>query len=96
MKYSTLSLSYIDGHSHGDLLSRMVNDIDLIGDGLLQGFTHLFSGIATIIGTIAFMLYISVPIALIVIVLTPLSLVVATIIANKTYKYFSRTIGFTW
>lgn len=73
MKYSTLSLSYIDGHSHGDLLSRMVNDIDLIGDGLLQGFTHLFSGIATIIGTIAFMLYISVPIALIVIVLTPLS-----------------------
>ena len=86
MKYSTLSLSYIDGHSHGDLLSRMVNDIDLIGDGLLQGFTHLFSGIATIIGTIAFMLYISVPIALIVIVLTPLSLVVATIIANKTYQ----------
>ena len=93
MKYSTLSLSYIDGHSHGDLLSRMVNDIDLIGDGLLQGFTHLFSGIATIIGTIAFMLYISVPIALIVIVLTPLSLVVATIIANKTYKYFQEQLA---
>ena len=57
-KYETLPLSYIDSHAHGDLLSRMINDIDLIGDGLLQGFTHLFNGIATIIGTICFMLYI--------------------------------------
>lgn len=92
-KYSTLPLSYIDSHAHGDLLSRMINDIDLIGDGLLQGFTHLFSGIATIIGTICFMLYINVPIAFIVIILTPLSLVVATVIANKTYKYFQEQLA---
>lgn len=92
-RYSKLPLSYIDGHPHGDLLSRMSNDIDLIGDGLLQGFTHLFNGLATIIGTICFMLYINVPIAIIVIVLTPLSLVVATVIANKTYKYFQEQLA---
>lgn len=92
-RYSVLPLKYIDSHSHGDLLSRMINDIDLIGDGLLQGFTHLFSGIATIIGTICFMLYINGFVALIVIVLTPLSLVVATIIANKTYKYFQEQLA---
>ena len=92
-KYSTLPLRYIDQHAHGDLLSRMINDIDLIGDGLLQGFTHLFNGIATIIGTICFMLYIHTTVALIVIVLTPLSLVVATIIANKTYKFFQEQLA---
>lgn len=92
-KYATLSLRYIDSHAHGDLMSRMINDIDLIGDGLLQGFTHLFSGIATIIGTIGFMVYINVPIAFIVIILTPLSLVVATIIANKTYKFFQEQLA---
>ncbi|MCD8028068.1 MAG: ABC transporter ATP-binding protein/permease [Erysipelotrichaceae bacterium] len=92
-QYSKLPLSYIDSHPHGDLLSRMSNDIDLIGDGLLQGFTHLFNGIATIIGTICFMLYINIPIAIIVIVLTPLSLVVATVIANKTYKYFQEQLA---
>ena len=92
-KYLSLPLSYIDKQSHGNLLSRMINDIDLIGDGLLQGFTHLFSGIATIIGTICFMLYINIPIAIIVIILTPLSLVVATIIANKTYKFFKEQLA---
>lgn len=92
-KYSSLPLSYIDQHAHGDLMSRMINDIDLIGDGLLQGFTHLFNGIATIIGTIGFMLYIHVTIAMIVIVLTPLSLFVATVIANKTYKYFKEQLA---
>ncbi len=92
-RYSKLPLSYIDSHPHGDLLSRMSNDIDLIGDGLLQGFTHLFNGVATIIGTICFMLYINIPIAIIVIVLTPLSLVVATVIANKTYKYFQEQLA---
>lgn len=92
-KYSTLPLSYIDSHAHGDLMSRMINDIDLIGDGLLQGFTHLFSGLATIIGTIGFMLYIHVTIALIVIVLTPLSLVVASLIAHKTYKFFKEQLS---
>lgn len=92
-KYSTLPLRYIDQLAHGDLLSRMINDIDLIGDGLLQGFTHLFNGIATIIGTICFMLYIQTTVALIVIILTPLSLVVATIIANKTYKFFQEQLA---
>ena len=93
VKYSTLPLRYIDSHSHGDLLSRMINDIDLIGNGLLQGFAHLFNGIATIIGTICFMLYINIPIAIIVIILTPLSLVVATVIANKTYKFFKEQLA---
>ncbi|MEG0592078.1 MAG: ABC transporter ATP-binding protein [Coprobacillus sp.] len=91
-KYSTLPLSYVDKHAHGDLLSRMINDIDLIGNGLLQGFTHLFSGIATIIGTIGFMVYINATIATIVIVLTPLSLVVASVIAHKTYKFFQEQL----
>ncbi|MDO4925931.1 MAG: ABC transporter ATP-binding protein [Turicibacter sp.] len=91
-KYSSLPLRYLDAHAHGDLLSRMINDIDLIGDGLLQGFTNLFNGIATIVGTIGFMIYINIPIAMIVIILTPLSLVVATIIANKTYKYFQEQL----
>lgn len=91
-KYSLLPLSYVDKHAHGDLLSRMINDIDLIGNGLLQGFTHLFSGIATIIGTIGFMVYINTTIAMIVIVLTPLSLVVASVIAHKTYKFFQEQL----
>jgi len=91
-KYSTLPLSYIDRHAHGDLMSRMINDIDLIGDGLLQGFTHLFSGITTIIGTICFMVYINVTIAIIVIILTPLSLVVASVIAKKTFKFFQEQL----
>ena len=91
-KYSSLPLRYIDAHSHGDLLSRMINDIDLIGDGLLQGFTNLFNGIATIVGTIGFMIYINIPVAMIIIILTPLSLVVATIIAKKTYKYFGEQL----
>ena len=70
----------------------MINDIDLIGDGLLQGFTNLFNGIATIVGMIGFMIYINIPVAMIVIILTPLSLVVATIIAKKTYKYFGEQL----
>ena len=92
-QYLSLHLSFVDNSSHGDLMSRMINDIDLIGDGLLQGFTNLFSGIMTIIGTIGFMMYISVSIASVVIVLTPLSLVVASIIASKTYKYFQEQLA---
>ncbi len=91
-QYSSLHLKYIDSSSQGDLMTRMINDIDLIGDGLLQGFTNLFGGIMTIIGTVGFMIYISLPIATIVIILTPLSLVVASVIANKTYKYFQEQL----
>ena len=92
-KYHELPLSYIDSSSHGDLMNRMIADIDLIGDGLLQGFTNLFSGIMTILGTIGFMLSINIQIALIVIILTPFSLIVSSLIASKTYKYFKEQLS---
>ena len=71
-KLSTVPLKYIDGHSHGDLISRAVNDIDQVSDGLLQGFTQLFTGIVTIVGTLIFMLQADIAVALVVILLTPL------------------------
>ncbi|MBE5944078.1 MAG: ABC transporter ATP-binding protein [Lachnospiraceae bacterium] len=83
-----LPLSYIDSHQHGDLVSRIVSDIDQFADGLLMGFTQLFSGVITILGTLGFMLYINVPIALVVVVLTPVSLFVASFIAKRTYNLF--------
>ena len=92
-QFSGLSLKYIDNSVQGDLLNRMVNDIDLIGDGLLQGFTNLFSGIMTILGTICCMIYINLQTALVVIVLTPLSIVVAGILANRTYRYFQEQLN---
>ena len=92
-QYHDVPISYIDSHAHGDLMSRMIADIDLMGDGLLQGFTNLFSGLATIIGTIFFMLSINVSVALIVIVLTPLSLAVASIIAKYTYQFFQEQLA---
>jgi len=87
-KLSVSPLSYIDSTPHGDLISRMVNDIDQISDGLLQGFTQLFSGVVTILGTIVFMLTISVPIAIVVILVTPLSLFVASFIAKRSFNMF--------
>ena len=92
-QYQILPLSYIDSHTHGDMMSRMIADIDQISDGLLQGFTNLFGGIATILGTIGFMLYVNVKLALIVVVLTPLSLVVATLIAKYTFKFFQEQLS---
>ena len=83
-----LPLSYLDSHPQGDLVSRVVSDVDTFADGLLMGFTQLFTGVMTIAGTLFFMLRISVPVALVVIVITPLSLVVANFIANKTYSMF--------
>jgi len=83
-----LPLSYLDAHPQGDLVSRVVSDVDTFADGLLMGFTQLFTGVMTIAGTLVFMLRISVPVALVVIVITPLSLVVANFIANKTYSMF--------
>jgi len=83
-----LPLSYIDSHQHGDIVSRIVSDIDQFADGLLMGFTQLFTGVITIIGTLGFMLYINVPIALVVVVLTPVSLFVASFIAKRTYNLF--------
>ncbi len=87
-KIQTLPLSYIDSHSHGDIVSRIIADADQFADGLLMGFTQLFTGVLTIIGTLGFMLSINVKIALLVVVLTPLSLFVARFIANNTYNHF--------
>ena len=85
-----LPLSYIDSHKHGDIVSRIVSDIDQFADGLLMGFTQLFTGIVTILATLGFMIVVNVPIALVVIVLTPLSLFVASFIAKRTYHLFHR------
>ena len=85
-----LPLSYIDSHKHGDIVSRIVSDIDQFADGLLMGFTQLFTGIVTILATLGFMIAVNVPIALVVIVLTPLSLFVASFIANHTYHQFHQ------
>ena len=83
-----IPLSYIDSHSHGDIVSRIISDVDTFADGLLLGLTQLFTGVATIVGTLIFMLTINVKIALVVVVLTPLSLVVASFIAKRTYSMF--------
>lgn len=95
-KLEKLPLSYIDSHSHGDMVSRIIADVDTFADGLLMGFTQLFSGVATIIGTLIFMLMINVKITLVVVLITPVSLFVASFIANKTYSMFqlqSKTRG---
>ena len=84
----SLPLSYLDRHPHGDLVSRVVSDVDTFADGLLMGFTQLFTGIMTILGTLILMLAIRWQIALVVICVTPLSLVVANFIARKTYSMF--------
>ena len=83
-----LPLAYVDSHQHGDIVSRIVSDIDQFADGLLMGFTQLFTGLVTIVGTLGFMLFIDVPIALVVVVLTPISLFVASFIAKRTYNLF--------
>ena len=95
-KIERLPLSYIDSHSHGDLVSRIIADVDTFADGLLMGFTQLFTGAATIVGTLLFMLSINVKITLVVVVLTPISLFVASFIAKRTYSMFqlqSKTRG---
>ncbi|MEE1219065.1 MAG: ABC transporter ATP-binding protein [Ruminococcus sp.] len=89
-KFNTVPLSYIDTHPHGDLISRVINDIDAVGDGLTQMFLQLFSGIVTIIGTLIFMLIIDWKIAIAVFVLTPLSLFVAAFIGKLSHKRFTR------
>lgn len=88
-KLSRMPLSFIDSHSHGDLISRVVNDVDQIGDGLLQGFTQLFTGVVTIVGTLVFMLSISVPMAIVVVLVTPLSIFAAGAIAKLSNKSFA-------
>ena len=95
-KLEILPLKYIDSHSHGDIISRIIADIDQFSDGLLMGFTQLFTGVLTIIGTLIFMFYINPVIAAVVVLVTPVSLFVASFIAKKTYHLFqmqSRTRG---
>ena len=85
-----LPLKYVDRHQYGDTISRMITDVDQFSDGLLMGFTQLFTGVVTIIGTLVFMLAIQVKIALVVILITPISLFVASFIAKKTYTMFRK------
>ncbi len=87
-KIQSLPLSYLDSHPSGDIVSRMIADVDTFADGLLMGFTQLFSGLLTIFGTLLFMLSENVPITLVVVCITPLSLVVASFLAKRSYGYF--------
>lgn len=95
-KLEVLPLSYIDSSSKGDIVSRLISDVDQFADGLLLGFTQLFTGVLTILGTLAFMVYISWEIALVVVVLTPLSFFIAKFIGSRTHSMFtlrSKTNG---
>ena len=89
-KFNSVPLSYIDSHPHPHLISRVINDVDAVGDGLTQMFLQLFSGIVTIVGTLIFMLMIDWRIALAVVILTPLSLFVAASIGKLSHKRFSE------
>ena len=89
-KLQKLPLSFLDTHQSGDILNRIIADADQFADGLLMGFTHLFTGIVTILGTLIFMLSINPLIALVVVILTPLSLFVARFIAKRTFKLFRK------
>lgn len=88
-KLNSLPLSFIDSHAHGDLLARVVNDADAVGDGLLQGLTQLFGGVVTLMGTLAFMLSLSVPVAAVVAMLTPLSILASASIARRSAASFA-------
>ena len=87
-KIQKVPLKYLDGHSHGDIMSRVVADVDTFADGLLLGFTQLFTGVITILGTLLFMLSENIGITAVVVLITPVSLFVASYIAKKTFKMF--------
>ena len=89
-KLEILPLKYIDSHAHGDIVSRIIADVDQFSDGLLMGFTQLFTGVMTIVGTLCFMISINWIIALVVVCITPVSLFVASFIARKTYSMFKK------
>ncbi len=89
-KLQRLPLSYLDAHPAGDVVSRVIADVDAFSDGLLMGFTQLFTGVVTILGTLGIMLALNLSIALLVVVLTPLSLFVAAFIAKRTHRYFTE------
>lgn len=85
-----LPLKYLDAHAYGDIVSRVIADVDTFADGLLMGFTQLFTGVLTILGTLLFMLITNIPIALVVVCITPVSFLVARFIATRTYKMFKQ------
>lgn len=87
-KIEKLPLSYIDSHPSGEIVSRVIADVDQFADGLLMGFAQFFTGIVTIVGTLIFMLYVNVFMTIVVVIVTPLSFVIASFIAKKTYKMF--------
>lgn len=87
-KIQKLPLSYVDSHPHGDIVSRVIADVDTFADGLLMGFSQFFTGIVTILGTLVFMAMVNIKVTVLVVVLTPLSLFVASFIAKKTHKFF--------
>lgn len=87
-KLEILPLKYLDAHAYGDIVSRVVADVDTFADGLLMGFTQLFTGVLTILGTLIFMLVTNVPIALVVVCITPVSFLVAKFIATRTFSMF--------
>ncbi|MPM59302.1 putative ABC transporter ATP-binding protein [bioreactor metagenome] len=89
-KLEILPLRYLDSHAYGEIVSRIIADVDQFADGLLLGFAQFFTGIVSIIGTLVFMLYINWQIALVVVCLTPLSLLVARFVAERTYKMFKK------
>lgn len=89
-KLQRLPISYIDGNSHGDIISRMINDVDQFSDGLLLGFSQLLTGVLTILLTLVFMFSVSIRITLVVILVTPLSMFVAAFIAKKSYVHFKN------
>ena len=87
-KIEILPLKYIDGHAYGEIVSRVIADVDQFADGLLMGFTQLFTGVATIVGTLGFMLSVNVKITLVVVLITPVSFLVANFIASRTFTMF--------
>lgn len=92
-KIHQLPLSYLDSHSHGDLVSRLVNDVDLIGTGFIQSFKNLFTAISLVVGILVMMLLLNIKVALIILIFTPISVLVSSIIANRTYKYFQKQMN---
>ena len=87
-KIEILPLKYVDAHSYGEIVSRVIADVDQFADGLLMGFTQFFTGVITILGTLLFMVSVNIPITIVVVVVTPLSLLVASFIARNTFRMF--------
>lgn len=89
-KFNKVPLKFIDSNAHGDLLSRMINDVELLTDGFLEGISSITNGVVTIVGTLVFMFVLNIPLALVVLIITPMSLLIASYIARKSFKMFAE------